>query len=150
MNRSAKKILLLIPLAFLLLTSCTVVKNYPKYTPFVFNNGIEVTGEVSKDELKRLQTELEGYWDDSIKVNSIQQFGIRTVIKNPGVFDSVGVDRSVLFMDSYLKSQGYYNANITPVIPQADTVGDQYRVSVKMDIDVNRNLRITLCLTTRC
>src|SRR3954454_11877213 len=125
-----------------LFASCTVVKNYPENKPFVFKNKIDVTGPVSKDEKKRLQTELYNYWDDSLKVHSIVQFGVRTVIKNPYVFDSAAINRSIVFMNSFLNSEGYYNAVISPPSTVIDTVKDQYRASVEMSIDVNQNLKI--------
>lgn len=129
-------------LTIMLLASCTVVKNYPKNTPFVFKSKINVTGPISKDEKNRLQTELYNYWDDSLKVNSILKFGVRTVIKNPNKFDSAGINRSIVFMNSFLKSEGYYNTVITPLKPVIDTINDQYRTTVQMDIDVSKNLRI--------
>ncbi len=129
-------------IAIVMLASCTVVKDYPKNKPFVFSNKITIKGDVSKDEKKRLQTELYNYWDDSLKVNSIRQFGIRTIIKNPNIFDSSAITQSIAFMDSYLNSQGYYDAVITPAEPKIDTVKDQYRTTIKMDIDVNKSVRI--------
>ncbi|HSU49852.1 MAG TPA: BamA/TamA family outer membrane protein [Segetibacter sp.] len=126
----------------MLLASCTVVKNYPKDKPFVFKNKINVTGDISKDEKNRLQTELYNYWDDSLKVNSLLQFGVRTVIKNPNVFDSADINRSIVFMNSFLTSQGYYNSDITPLEPKIDTVKDQYRTTVEIDINVKKNLKI--------
>jgi outer membrane protein insertion porin family len=126
----------------MLLASCTVVKNYPKNTPFVFKNKINVTGGISKEEKKRLETELYYYWADSLKVNSILQFGIRTVIKNPNKFDSADINRSIVFMNSFLTSQGYYNSEINPLTPKIDTVKDQYRTTVQMDINVNKSLKI--------
>lgn len=125
-----------------MLASCTVVKNYPKNTAFVFANKVTVNGAVSKDEKKRLQTELYNYWDDSLKVNSILQFGVRTIIKSPKVFDSAGITRSVVFMNSYLNSQGYFNPVITPAPVKTDTVKNQYRTTVQMQINVNKYLKI--------
>jgi outer membrane protein insertion porin family len=132
---------LFILIAIILLASCTVVKSYPKNKPFVFKNKITVVGPVSKDEKKRLQTELVNYWDDSVRVKTITQFGIKTVIKDPNVFDSAGVVRSIGFMNSYLNSQGYYN----PVLKDTfyiDTVKAQMRTTVEMNINVNKNLKI--------
>jgi len=125
-----------------MLASCTVIRNYPANKPFVYANKIIVKGDVSKDEIKRLQTELYNYWDDSLKVNSIRQFGVRTIIKNPNIFDSTTITRSIVFMNSYLNSQGYYNPVITPAKIEIDTVKNQYRTTVQMDIDVNKNLKI--------
>lgn len=99
-------------------------------------------GDVPKDEKKRLQTELYNYWDDSLKVNSILQFGVKTIIKNPNIFDSSAIASSIGFMDSYLNSQGYYNTIITPAPVKTDTIKDQYRTTVQMDINVNKNLKI--------
>lgn len=140
--RSAKIKFLYTSILIVLLASCTVVRNYPKNTPFVYANKITVKGEVPKDEKKRLQTELYNYWDDSLKVNSLLQFGVRTIIKNPNVFDSTAITRTVDFMNSYLNSQGYYDAQITPAAPEIDSVKDQYRTFVQMDIDVNKTLKI--------
>jgi hypothetical protein len=140
--RPEKNPLFFLFIATILLGSCTVVKNYPVNTPFVFENKITVEGDVSKDEKKRLEFELYNYWDDSLKVNSLLQFGVRTIIKNPNVFDSAGINRSIVFMNSYLNSQGYYNTLITPAPITIDTVEDQLRTTVKMDIDVNTNLKI--------
>ena len=142
LNRSAKNTFLCTFLAIVMLASCTVVKNYPKNKPFVFANKITVKGDVPKDEKKRLQTELITYWDDSLRVNSIRQFGVRTVIKNPNVFDSAAITRSIVFMNSYLNSQGYYNPIITSAPIKIDSIKDQYRTFVEMDIDVNKNLKI--------
>jgi hypothetical protein len=142
LNWPANNNFLYIFIAIVMLASCTVVKNYPANKPFVFANKITVKGDVSKDEKKRLQTELYNYWDDSLRVNSILQFGVRTVIKNPNLFDSTAITRSVGFMNSYLNSQGYYSTEITPAPPKIDTVNDQYRTTVAMNIDVNKNLKI--------
>lgn len=129
-------------IALMAVASCTVVKNYPANRPFVFANKITVKGDVSKDEKKRLQTELYNYWDDSLKVNSILKYGVQTIIKNPQVFDSAGITRSIVFMNSYLNSQGYYNPVIIADPLKIDTVKDQYRTTVQIDIDVNKNLKI--------
>lgn len=45
-------------------------------------------------------------------------------------------------MNSYLNSQGYYDPAITPDSLKIDTVKDQYRAIVWMNIDVNKNLKI--------
>lgn len=128
-------------IAFILLASCTVVKNFPENKPFVFKNRITVVGAVSKDERKRLETELVNYWDDSVLAKPITQFGVKTLIKNPKIFDSANVTRSIVFMSSYLNSQGYYNAVIKDSI-RIDTVGQQQRTSVEMNINVNKNLTL--------
>ncbi len=126
-----------------LFASCTVVKNYPANKPFVFANKINLKGDVSKDEKKRLQLELMNYWDDSTKVNSVLTYGIRTVIKNPPAYDSTSVSKSVLFMSSYLISQGYYNADIIADSIKIDSAkSDQERATVQVSIDLHKNVTI--------
>ncbi|MBA2760594.1 MAG: hypothetical protein H0U39_01290, partial [Segetibacter sp.] len=139
--RHAKNNFLFTLVAIILLASCTVVKNYPEGKPFVFKNKITVIGDVSKDEQKRLQSELVNYWDDSLRVQSLSQFGVRTVIKNPNIFDSADITRSIGFMNSYLNAQGYYNPVINDT-SYVDTVGSQLRTTVEMHVDVNKGLTI--------
>lgn len=107
----------------------------------MYSNKVIVDGLISKDEKKRLQTELQGYWHDSLKVVSITQVGVRTVIKNPPAYDSSHINSSITFMNSYLNSQGYYNATFKD---SADTVqvNDQLRTNLVMNINLGRNLRI--------
>lgn len=140
--KPAKNQFLFTCIVMMMLASCTVVKNYPANTPFVFANKITIKGDVSKDEKKRLQTELYNYWNDSLKVSAILQFGVKTIIKNPNVFDSSNISRSIVFMNSYLNSQGYYNPLITAADTKIDTVKDQYRTTVQMNIDVNKPIKI--------
>ena len=64
----------------------TFVRNYPISRPFLYDNKITLTGNISKDEKIRLTTELNNYWDDSLKVRKIQQFGVIYKIRNPAVF----------------------------------------------------------------
>ena len=127
----------------IIFAACTVVKNYPVNKPFVFENKIALKGDVSKDEKKRLEFELLNYWDDSLKVNSVLTYGVRTVIKKPPVYDSAAVDRSLVFMNSYLNSQGYYNIDIKPDSTKIDsTKKPQIRAFVKINVDLHKNLSI--------
>jgi hypothetical protein len=128
-------------IVILLLASCTIVKNYPENKPFVYSNKVIVDGIISKDEKKRLQTELQNYWHDSLKVRSISQFGVRTVMKNPTAYDSTYINSSITFMNSYLNSQGYYNGIFKD---SADTVkvDNQLRTNLVMNVLLGRNLRI--------
>jgi len=132
--------------AFIMLSACseqkrTWVRNYPKNTPFVYNNQISLSGNFTKDEKKRLLTDLQNYWDDSLKVPKQQQFGLFYKIKNPAVFDSSNISRSALFMNSYLNAQGYYYSELTNHFT-IDTVKDQMRTSVFMDINAGKNITI--------
>ncbi len=127
----------------LLLGSCTTVKNFQPNKPFVFDTKVILNGNVSKDEKKRLTTELDNYWDDSLKVAKLQKFGIFFTIKNPPVYDSLNLMRTTSFMNAYLNSQGYYYAIIRPTSPiQIDTVKDQLRTTLTMNIDLGKNITI--------
>src|ERR1700741_2464314 len=93
-----------------MMSSCSVLKrtrvrNEPVNKPFVFANKISLKGNIAKDEKIRLTNELDNYWDDSLKVRMVQQFGIFYVLRNPPVFDSVNINRSINFMNAYLNSQ---------------------------------------------
>lgn len=122
-SRKAIPLLIMLGLSVCLLQSCfpknkllgvfnrTSVKNPPKNTPFIFDNEIRIEdGTVSKDEARRLEDELSSYWDDTIKAKTIQQWGFFYRLKSPQAFDTSGLDRSAIFMNSFLQSQGYYNA----------------------------------------
>ncbi len=128
------------------LSSCGVenrtrVKSYP-HKPFVYNNKVVINGNVSKDEKNRLTLDLENYWDDSLKVSIQQKYlGFRYVIKNPAVFDSNNISRTVNFMNAYLNSQGYYYAGFNDSV-KIDTVKDQLRTKIVMNISLGKNITI--------
>ena len=128
-------------MALILFASCTVVKQYPTNKPFVFKNSINVDGNISKDEKKRLELNLQNYWADSLKVKMVTQFGIRTVIRNPNVFDSSAINSSITFMRSFLNSQGYYDVILNDTI-NIDTVKTQLRTTVLMNVQLGKNLTI--------
>lgn len=119
----------------------TSVRNYPANRPFVYDNKLLLDGNLSKDEKKRLTLDLENYWDDSLFARKMQQFVLFYRIKNPPAYDSNNVSRSITFMNAYLNSQGYYYANFNDSV-RIDTVGDQLRTSISMQINVGKNIVI--------
>jgi hypothetical protein len=132
-----------------MLASCesakrTSVKNYQLGKPFVFDNKIILKGKVSKDEKKRLTEELNNYWQDSLRVKKLQQFGFLYTLKKPPVFDSANIYRSQKFMNAYLNSQGYYYANFDTFIVKIDTTKKkkQYRTFITQIISVGKNITI--------
>jgi len=129
--------------AILISSSCTIVKNHPKNIPFVFENKINIKdSSLSKEERKRLITELNNYWDDSLKARKMQQFGIVYKLKNPAVFDTVNIGRSKTFMNAYLNSQGYYYADLKPLY-EFDTVkNNQIRTTISMNIEIGKNITV--------
>jgi outer membrane protein insertion porin family len=129
-----------------LFSSCSVskntrVKNYPVGKPFMYENSIQLSGVMTKDEKKRLTNELEDYWDDSLQVKRLQKFGFFYKLDAPPVFDSANIVRSINFMTAYLKSQGYYYATFKDSI-RIDTVKDQIRTYLIMNIDAGKNISI--------
>jgi len=130
------------------ITSCTVVKNPPTGKPFVYDNKINITGNLAKDEKKRLTTDLSTYWDDSLYARKVQQFGVRYVLRDPPVFDTTNIARTRTFMTGYLNSQGYYNAKFTNLDSsykyayKFDTVKDQVRTTVTFNIEPGKNIII--------
>ena len=119
----------------------TSVKNPPPNKPFVFDNKITLIGNISKDEKIRLTNELNNYWDDSLKVRKIQQFGFFYKIKNPAVFDSANINRSISFMNAYLNSQGYYYATFTDSV-RIDSIDNQLRATINMTANIGKNITI--------
>lgn len=133
---------------FLFVFNRTSVKNPPAdRTPFVFANEIHVApGVIAKDEQKRLETELDNYWDDTVKARTIQQFGVFYRIKKAQRFDTIGLSRSRVFMNSFLQSQGYYNAVLRDTFRidtfRAGRPKEQLRVTTVMNIDPGKRLRL--------
>ena len=141
---------LFVPFFILLLamiSSCsflnkTTVKSYPLNKPFVYENKIILKGNIAKDEKIRLTEDLNNYWDDSLKVRKIQQFfGIKEKLKNPPVYDSINISRTIIAMNAYLNSQGYYYATFDDSV-RVDTVNDQLRAKLSMSINVGKNISI--------
>ncbi len=129
-----------------MMSSCSVLKstrvrNEPINKPFVFANKISLKGNIAKDEKIRLTNELDNYWDDSLKVRMAQQFWIFNVLRNPPVFDSANINRSINFMNAYLNSQGYYYASFADSV-RIDTVAEQQRANINMIIDIGKRITI--------
>lgn len=129
----------LIGLLFLL-NSCSdlkkaIVHDNPKEFPFVFKNEIIVEGNQSKQFKKAIQLALEGYWDDSLKAKYIRQFGVFKTLIQPVQFQADRIPRSITYMQSYLASEGYNHANITPHY-FIDTIKNEYRATIQMKVDL--------------
>lgn len=103
-----------------LMASCVTIKNAPKNKPFVLSNKIKLQSDLPKDQNNLLVASLQNYWDDSLKVVLLSEFSLKFkkfgYHKNyivPNGFDSTGINRTKIFMNSYLNSLGYYNASFT-------------------------------------
>ncbi len=133
--------LLFVSLLLLLFSACTnerhisykrvKVIDYPADTPFVYNNKIVLQGKLSKDVTKNFTNTLPNYWDDSLQALKQQVVVIFYRIKNPPIFDSVNISKSVQFMRAYLKSQGYFYSSFRDKIDTAYVKG-QRLVTVTM------------------
>ena len=137
-----KKISYLFCVAYFL-GACSSVKDFPANKPFVFSNKITLKGNLGKDEKKRLTTDLDNYWDDSLRARKVQQFGFIYKLKNPPVFDSANIGRSISFMNAYLNSQGYYYANFKDSI-RIDSVSEKGQKRANIDFLVDIGKRITI------
>jgi len=107
---------------FLLLTASCGVKNFPKETPFVYQNKIDILNPKLTNEEKiilrgRLNTQL----NDSLQVKIKQQFIFFNRVIDPPRFDSANLSQSIENIDIYLKTIGYYNSK-TSVSTKTDTV----------------------------
>jgi outer membrane protein insertion porin family len=130
---------------FLFVISRVRVKNYPADTPFVYNNKVNISGNINKDEKTRLEENLANYWADSLYARRVLRFGIQYLLQNPPVFDTSTISTTQSFMSGYLFSQGYFRTAMKDSF-YIDTVTKgnkpaQYRTTVIMDIDAgNRAL----------
>ena len=125
-----------------LLNSCAdlkmaIVHNYPKENEFVYKNKIIVKDAASKQQAKSLSIALDNYWDDSIKVRTIRQYGIFNTIINPRSYQPERMARTIQYMSSFLASEGYYHPVLTPII-KTDTIKSEWRTTVTMSVALNK------------
>lgn len=125
-----------------LLNACADIKKalvheYPKQTAFVYDNKIVLKAAENKKILHQLNEALSNYWDDSIKAKRIRQFGIFSTLVNPTKFQPEKLDHTIQYMQSYLATRGYHHPQLTPII-KYDTVRDEWRVSLTMEIQLNK------------
>jgi outer membrane protein insertion porin family len=124
----------------LLAVSCTIVKNYPPKTPFVYKTNINITGNIASDTADLIESRLKGQLDDSIRERSVSKI-LWSVMKNPPVYKNDNADKSVIYMRALLNSLGYFRDTIT-----YDTVvairGEQHRTTVNFNVKPGRVVRI--------
>jgi outer membrane protein insertion porin family len=129
--------------------SCTIVKHYPKTTPFIFENTVNINGKVDKDKKGELKDALLEQIEDSAKVRSNTElpwpkfpFVIPgPVIKKPNVFDSVHVLQSTINMHYFLRNKGY-RSNEVKFDSSMKIKGDQYRVKVNYTVEAGNIYRL--------
>ncbi len=95
--------------------SCRVPANfqYPQGKPFVYKTTIKVEGNIKGDQKQDLTQKLENQLDDSLQAKTVTSFYkppyfiVKKLSYSP-VYDSGGLDRSVVFMNALMNSNGYY------------------------------------------
>ncbi len=125
-----------------LINACTdlkkaIVHDYPKEKAFVFDNKIVIKDPENKIVLRDLSYNLDNYWDDSLKVRKIRQFGVFSTIVQPTTFNPARIDRTIQYMQNYLATKGYNRPTLT-LQTRVDTVKDEWRVYLKMEVALNK------------
>lgn len=118
------------------------VKNYTPNKPFIYNKKIEIiSSSINADEIQRLKTELNNYWDDSLIVKKKTSWLFFKAIKSPPLFNIENVERSIKYMQGYLKTQGYYNTTFS-----YDSLNlvkkNEHRVAIIINISLNKNISL--------
>ena len=129
--------------------SCTVVKHYPKKTPFIFENTVNIKGKVDKDKKGELKDALLEQIEDSARVKSNTELPWPKfpfilpgpVIKRPNIFDSVNVLQSTRNMHYLLRNKGY-RSNWVTFDSSMKIVKDQYRVRVNYSVNTGNEYRL--------
>ena len=125
----------------LLISSCTIVKNYPAGKPFVYKTNINVQGDFTNEEKETLSSRLKVQLDDSMRSRSVSKI-LWSVMKNPPVYDSVNADKSILFMRALLISLGYFRDSITYLVKIDSSEKNQYRAIVDFHVTPGKVVRI--------
>ena len=123
-------------------SACGVIpKNYPKGKPFVFKTTIKVNGNYQEEERQALQDRLYGQLDDSLTVRSVSKLFVKE-IRNPSVYDTAAVQRSIFFMQNLLGSQGYLHGFIQYDTTLALAGKDQLRTTVNFWVSPGPQVRL--------
>lgn len=116
-------------------SSCTIVKNYPKNKPYVYQTNINVISDMPRDEKDLLMDRLENQLDDSMNPRSVNKV-LWKVMKNPPAYDPANADKSVLFMRSLLVSLGYFydSTSYRIAIDSTDSADGKFPTKVTFDV----------------
>ena len=129
---------LLYCLLLLLAASCGV-KNYPVGKPYVYQNNIKVSGNLSKQERSDLETRLAAQLADSMKVTIRESFLFARQIISPPAFDTAAASETANNMKLLLNTMGYYRAASAYdyAIDTLGADGDKTQYRVKTNFQVN-------------
>jgi outer membrane protein assembly factor BamA len=142
-------VLLLCGICLGVISSCTVVKKYPKDAPFVFENNVNIKGDVEKEKKQDLKTELLEQLEDSAKVIENNELPWPkapwiipvNVIKKPPHFDSVAIIQSTVNMRNLLIGKGYRQSTVG-FDSSLKISKDQQRVKINYNVEMGRLYRI--------
>ena len=149
MFRTVKYFFYTFLLLSLAITSCTVVRKYPKDTPFHFENNINIIGEINKEEKSVLKTRLFSQIEDSVQIRTASKipwpsfpwFIPSTVMENPTVYNAKPIFQTMLNMKNMLSSIGYRKSNIS-----FDTTlkikKNQQRIGVRFNVIIGPQYKI--------
>ena len=118
-----------------------VIHDYPKQMSFVYDNKVVVKDANNNIEALGLANELSNYWDDSIKAKQVRQFGVFNTILQPLRYQEDKLEPSIQFMKNYLATKGYNNPILTPLV-KVDTVKEEWRARLTMEIRLNKKTLI--------
>jgi hypothetical protein len=108
----SKEFFLLLPVVLCFASSCTIYKKVQPGRPFVYRTNIHIDGNLPDNEKKDIAEKLTNQLDDSLRTQVISYLGVVKVLSNPPAYDSLNVGRSIEFMQSLLKSIGFYSPEI--------------------------------------
>jgi outer membrane protein insertion porin family len=125
-----------------LINACTDIKkamvhDYPKEKAFVYDNKIVIKDPENKNVLRDLSYNLDNYWDDSLKVRKIRQFGVFSTIIQPATYNPERIDRTIQYMQNYLATKGYHHPSLN-ITSRIDTVKNEWRVYLQMQVSLNK------------
>jgi hypothetical protein len=107
----------------------------------VYDNKVVVKDANNNIEALALANELSNYWDDSIKAKQVRQFGIFNTILQPLRYQEDKLEPSIQFMKNYLATKGYNQPILTPIV-KVDTVKQEWRAHLTMEIRLNKKTLI--------
>lgn len=134
---------------FFFISSCSVVKDYPANTPFIYETNIQLAGKFSMVERKELTNKLNQQLHDSIRPRRVQRLvgwenGPRffySVLRKPPVYDSSNADKSIIYLQALLNSLGYYRDSIT-YDTSLQIEQDQYRTVLNFKVDAGKLIQL--------
>ena len=114
-----------------------IIHDYPKEKAFIYKNKIIVKDAITSQNAKELSIALDNYWDDSIKVQKIRQYGFFNTIIKPQTYQPERMSRTIQYMSNFLATEGYHHPVFTPIIT-TDTVKKEWRTSVTLEVELNK------------